>query len=420
MLPILKLYERAKYSFYADWIDQNTFNRLVKLYPKFDRWIVETYVRLLKEYGEGSREIDLFWEDTDQLKEYLKLFEKAKNKRMLSSRESDLMRLKTVEELKDLVLPLKDELTDRDEEEYGGEAEKIYEKDGWLIVIPKDEEASCKYGANTQWCTASTKGNNLFQRYNQHGPLYIIIDKKSNRKWQFHPASDTYMDENDRSIRISDYITNFPDHVKDALDDANVAPWTRGQLEWVGGVITDAKNLSEKEFAQKYERDLGAYLEDMISEDLIDSEDIELGELLTPEAKNSLMTAIEEQILTSGGFGDAYSYGYNNPDQFLDEDPKEEDEDGEPEWSEEQREEAALMAEDAERDEILAQEMDDITSESLANVRSWASNIANIVRDPDNWRSEPLFADLQAYLTQVASAEERFIVFLEEYGIGSF
>jgi hypothetical protein len=415
MLPILKLYERAKYSFYADWLDQNMFNRLVKLYPKFDRWIVETYVRLLKEYGEGSREVVLFWEDTDQLKEYLKLFEKAKNKRMLSSRESDLMRLKSVEELKDLVLPLKDELTDRDEEEYGGEAEKIYEKDGWLIVIPKDEEASCKYGANTQWCTASTKGNNFFQRYNQRGPLYIIIDKKSNRKWQFHPASDTYMDENDRSIRISDYIMNFPDHVKDALDDAGVAPWTREQLEWVSGIMTDAKNLSEKEFAQKYERDLGAYLEDMISEDLIDSEDIELGELLTPEAKNSLMMAIEEQILTSG-----YSYGYNNPDQFLDEDPKEEDEDGEPEWSEEQREKAALIAEDAERDEILAQEMNEITSESLANVRSWASNIANIVRDPDNWRSEPLFADLQAYLTQAASAEERFIIFLEEYGIGDF
>lgn len=65
-------------------------------------------------------------------------------------------------------------------------AEKVYEDDEWLIIIPKTKEAAIYYGKNTRWCTAATTYQNMFDSHNQHGPLYINIDKRNNEKYQFH------------------------------------------------------------------------------------------------------------------------------------------------------------------------------------------------------------------------------------------
>ena len=55
-------------------------------------------------------------------------------------------------------------------------ADKIYEDDRWLLVKPNTEEASCYYGAGTQWCTSGSQGN-AFGQYNKNGNLYYLIDK---------------------------------------------------------------------------------------------------------------------------------------------------------------------------------------------------------------------------------------------------
>lgn len=87
------------------------------------------------------------------------------------------------------------------------DAEKVYEDSDWLILIPKTEEAAKYYGKGTRWCTAATH-NNMFQYYNQDGPLYININKKTNEKYQFHFESDQFMDSSDAPIVgvISDNI----------------------------------------------------------------------------------------------------------------------------------------------------------------------------------------------------------------------
>ena len=55
--------------------------------------------------------------------------------------------------------------------------DKIYEDDKFLVVKPKTQEASCKYGSNTKWCT-TTKGGGHFERYTSGGQaLYYIINK---------------------------------------------------------------------------------------------------------------------------------------------------------------------------------------------------------------------------------------------------
>lgn len=63
------------------------------------------------------------------------------------------------------------------------ESERVYEDDKFLVIKPKNEEASCKYGSNTKWCVTS-KGSGHFSRYTAgRQSLYFIINKaKSTNK----------------------------------------------------------------------------------------------------------------------------------------------------------------------------------------------------------------------------------------------
>ena len=54
--------------------------------------------------------------------------------------------------------------------------EKLYEDDRYLLIRPKNREASCKYGANTKWCIASAS-NNYFDNYKYRNLFFFIIDK---------------------------------------------------------------------------------------------------------------------------------------------------------------------------------------------------------------------------------------------------
>jgi len=55
----------------------------------------------------------------------------------------------------------------------------IFEDDNFLVVRPLTQDSSCYYGANTKWCTSSTKeGKNKFDQYSSTGKLYYIISKK--------------------------------------------------------------------------------------------------------------------------------------------------------------------------------------------------------------------------------------------------
>lgn len=84
----------------------------------------------------------------------------------------------------------------------------------YFVVIPESKEASQYWGRNTQWCTAA-KENNLFDSYNE-APLYIIIDKKNNRRWQlyFEGYYPMFMDERDEPIKWNE----FPADVWTAFD----------------------------------------------------------------------------------------------------------------------------------------------------------------------------------------------------------
>jgi len=108
-----------------------------------------------------------------------------------------------------------DEFTLDNKAEEQGTASKVFENDNVLVVVPHDEAASCRYGKGTRWCTAASRGSNMFDHYNSTGKLYIVIPKKpahEGEKYQLHVPSGQYMNENDRDINLPEFFTNrFPE-----------------------------------------------------------------------------------------------------------------------------------------------------------------------------------------------------------------
>ena len=87
------------------------------------------------------------------------------------------------------------------------EVDKIQESENWLVLIPKTELAARVYGMGTRWCTAS-KEHSRFDYYNEMGPLYILINKKTNEKFQFHWESGQFMDATNQGIDYRKFYTD--------------------------------------------------------------------------------------------------------------------------------------------------------------------------------------------------------------------
>jgi hypothetical protein len=90
------------------------------------------------------------------------------------------------------------------------QAEIVFNDADYRIVIPKTRAASCHFGVNTQWCTAATGSYNYFDDYNNKGPLYIVLEKKTNTRWQFQFETGSFMDEMDRSIDRAAFVKAHP------------------------------------------------------------------------------------------------------------------------------------------------------------------------------------------------------------------
>lgn len=184
--------------YYKD-IPVNDFNKLVSADPtakpnemgKFGKWILNLY-------RNGKLKVG----DTPELNYALSYFVKFYNK----IEKKDINQYHSVGELYQVIKPFAEDpnqatsKTDANRKAKEEGAEKFYEDDTWLVVIPKTEEASCLYGKGTMWCTAATEGENMFNVYDGKGKLYININKGNNRKYQFHFESGQFMDEEDDGI----------------------------------------------------------------------------------------------------------------------------------------------------------------------------------------------------------------------------
>ena len=92
------------------------------------------------------------------------------------------------------------------------DASLLLNTDRVKVVVPYTGQASCFFGRGTKWCTAGNNSDNMFNSYNEDGPLYIIMIKGTNEKYQFHFDSEQYVDAKDNEIEHPvDLIRRFPE-----------------------------------------------------------------------------------------------------------------------------------------------------------------------------------------------------------------
>ena len=190
------------YTKYYSKIPKEDFEAIVNADPskkkdgsigKFTKWMLSLYQK-------ESLQLEDLYKATEYLTLYMKHFNHVEKKDINMFKSlGDLY--KEIEKFKENADDYKSN-SERDNE-IKKDAEKVYEDSEWLVVVPKTKEASCYYGKGTQWCTAASENDymhNKFDYYNSQGTLYINIDKKNKRKYQFHFKEQQFMDEKDMSI----------------------------------------------------------------------------------------------------------------------------------------------------------------------------------------------------------------------------
>ena len=96
----------------------------------------------------------------------------------------------------------------------GAPTETLYEDADIKIYTPHTQEESCRLGRGTKWCTAATKGENMFNEYYKPDDLlYIVVPKRpqyKGEKYQLHFGTQQYMDEQDNNHELDDLIKMYP------------------------------------------------------------------------------------------------------------------------------------------------------------------------------------------------------------------
>jgi hypothetical protein len=148
-----------------------------------------------------------------------------------------------------------------------GQSKTLLDNDVARVIVPEDEEAACYYGQGTRWCTAATRGNNMFNHYNNTGKMYIILPKKpkhDGEKYQLHFYSEQFMNEDDEPVDLQWLLVKrFPellepfkkiepqiaDYVAFTDDETLLALW-----KLVGQAAQDAvwDNISDWEASDDY------------------------------------------------------------------------------------------------------------------------------------------------------------------------
>ena len=97
------------------------------------------------------------------------------------------------------------------------------------IHIPRTKEESIKLGRDTRWCTAAHSKENMFEKYNIKGPLYIIIPKYPaipNEKYQLLACDDEIDDKQEHDeLKNKDNEDITPHDLLERFDDKDFKKW---------------------------------------------------------------------------------------------------------------------------------------------------------------------------------------------------
>ena len=182
------------------------------------------YTDFVLKHTDGDGELD-----TDEL-EYLIELIKDFDKYQSQFPKKDINQYVSLNELEKVVNFVRVKNKDKELE---GQVKKIYEKGDFVVIQPKTEQASCKYGSNTKWCVTS-KNSGHFGRYTAgRQGLYFIINKaKSTNKnyskvaihfddggsMRYWDAQDSQMSQ--REVDVFEYA--FPEMIEAIKNDYKV------------------------------------------------------------------------------------------------------------------------------------------------------------------------------------------------------
>jgi len=191
---------------FTSWLEQSDPSPA----KKYVNWMIVRYLK-----GDIRRLEDI----PSRIAPALMKFQSLQNKKKLKPEHSDINKIRSIEDAMDeysidsnQTQGNKSQAKSVEKSMYdSNEAQLIFNSPEYKIVVPKTEEASCFFGKNTRWCTAAAN-NNQFDNYSQDGPLYIILHKPTNSRWQFSFASGEYMDERDEPINLIEFFEFLKSH----------------------------------------------------------------------------------------------------------------------------------------------------------------------------------------------------------------
>ena len=156
----------------------------------------------------------------------------------------DITQYENPEFIRTLIEIVDSKKTEREKErELKSQAEKLYEDDDVLVIRPKSHAASCYYGANTKWCTASSGSSGYFEKYIKTGLLYYFIKKKENNKMALYRNTEDRKTEvynaQDRLVSLDDLRETFPNQ-NDLIDELigsgefikSLREFSRGKIDY--------------------------------------------------------------------------------------------------------------------------------------------------------------------------------------------
>jgi hypothetical protein len=187
---------------FTSWLEQSDPSPA----KKYVNWMIVRYLK-----GDIRRLEDI----PSRIAPALMKFQSLQNKKKLKPEHSDINKIRSIEDAMDeysvnsnQTQGNKSQAKSVERSMYDSKkAELIFNSNEYKIVVPKTEEASCFFGKNTRWCTAAAN-NNQFKYYSHDGPLYIILHKSTNTRWQFSFASNEYTDERDAPINLIEFLSS--------------------------------------------------------------------------------------------------------------------------------------------------------------------------------------------------------------------
>jgi hypothetical protein len=178
----------------------------------YTKWICQQMNK--KEEGSKIKEEDFYKVYRD-----LQIFHAAKNKGLLKDEQKDIFKIKSYNDLFDLVKPFSKMPEIQSDNQVARNA-LVMETEEFEIYIPKSFLESQTLGGGTNWCTAASGGSYQFDNYTKNGALLIFQDKKDPKgKFQFHMYTGSFANSTDRMIDFIEWLEARPASVKEYMRD---------------------------------------------------------------------------------------------------------------------------------------------------------------------------------------------------------